>query len=317
MMQRLIVLGAVLLVVQIGLLVKFNNESTVLKASTPDTLFLALNPAEVSRIELNGMENKRVILERSEDGWILPESFSAAADSKQVEKLLEKLASVKQGLAVATTAGAPKRFKTTRDNFERHLVIKAGDSTVGDFYLGSSAGFRHSHVRKADQSEVVTLPISNFELEIEADKWLDGDLAKLNKDEIKSLELTDIILTRNDTDWSVDTLKDEQPDKEEVEKIITKVTGLAVQSVLDPQDVSSLFNGGELTQFTVTLNNDSKVTYNLAKQDDRYVLKMSNNDLYFKVNTFQAEGINEINLASLTKKNEDEEEEATTVPAQH
>lgn len=89
------------------------------------------------------------MLEKSATGWILPETFSEPADAEQVDKLLEKLATVKQGLAVATTEGAPKRFKTAEDAFERHLVIKEGDNTVGDFYLGSSAGFRHSHVRKA------------------------------------------------------------------------------------------------------------------------------------------------------------------------
>jgi hypothetical protein len=46
MIQRLIALGAVLLAVQISLAIIVNKESAVLEASSPDTLFLSLNPAE-------------------------------------------------------------------------------------------------------------------------------------------------------------------------------------------------------------------------------------------------------------------------------
>lgn len=45
-----------------------------------------------------------------------------------------------------------------------------------------------------------------------------------------------------------------------------------------------------------------------ARQDDDYVLKMSNSDLYFKVNTYQAEGIVDFTLASLTHQNEEGED---------
>jgi len=307
MIQRLIAIGAVLLAVQIGLAIIVNKESTVLEASSPDTLFLSFSPAEVSSIEIIGEENTHLVLQRSKDGWTLPNSFAAPADGEQVNNLLEKLATVKQGMAVATTAGAPKRFKTAEDAFERHLVIKAGDTPVADFYLGSSAGFRHSHVRKADQNEIVTIPISNFEVEIDADKWLDRNLAKLKKDDVQGLQLADISMTRDGTGWSVDNLAGDQTSQEEVENLLTRVTGIAVQSVLAPDDVSSLFDD-KTTEFTVTMNDGSKITYMIARQDDDYVLKMSNSDLYFKANTYQAEGIGDFNLASLTQKEEKDEE---------
>jgi hypothetical protein len=307
MIQRLIAIGAVLLAVQIGLAIIVNKESTVLEASSPDTLFLSLNPAEVSSIEIIGEENTHLVLQRSKDGWTLPNTFAAPADGEQVNNLLEKLATVKQGMAVATTAGAPKRFKTAEDAFERHLVIKAGDTPVADFYLGSSAGFRYSHARKADLNEIVTIPISNFEVEIDADKWLDRNLAKLKKDDVQGLQLADISMTRNGTGWSVDNLAGDQTSQEEVENLLTRVTGIAVQSVLAPHDVSSLFDD-KTTEFTVTMKDGSKITYMIARQDDDYVLKMSNSDLYFKANTYQAEGIGNFNLASLTLKKEKGEE---------
>lgn len=305
MLQRLIILGAVLLAVQIGLAIAFNGENKRLLESTPNTLFLSLNPAEVTSIEITGGDNKRLILEKSENGWIMPNTFSVQAASEQVDKLLEKLATVKQGLVVATTGGAPKRFKTADDAFERHLVIKAGNDTVGDFYLGSSAGFRHSHVRKANQSEVATLPLSNFEVDINPDNWLDRDLAKLAKDDVRALRLSNVYLTRTETGWSADTISSAQLNEEEIENLLAKVTSLAVQSVLFAEDVSSLFDGDETTQFTVILKDDTEVTYKIARHDEDYVLKMSNSDLFFKVNTYQAEGINDVSLDSLASKDQE------------
>lgn len=308
MLQRLIILGAVLLAVQIGMTIALNGENKGLLESSPNTLFLPLNPAEVTSIEITGEENKHLILEKSDNGWILPNTFSVQADSEQVDKLLEKLATVKQGLVVATSGGAPKRFKTADDVFERHLVIKAGSDTVGDFYLGSSAGFRHSHVRKANLSEVTTLPLSNFEVDIDADKWLDRDLAKLTMDDIKALQISDINITRTETGWSADTLPNDQLNGEAVENLLTKVSSLAVQSVLEPEDASSLFDGDEAAQFSVTMKDNTEITYRIVKQDDQYILNMSNSDLYFKVNTYQAEGISEVYLDTLTSKGEDGEE---------
>ena len=49
--------------------------------------------------------------EKDKDGWILPAHFSAPVDGNKVKVLLDKLAGMKQGFVVATSADAAKRFK--------------------------------------------------------------------------------------------------------------------------------------------------------------------------------------------------------------
>lgn len=299
MMQRIIFLASVLLFLQIGLVVKTNMDSRTLEAAAPNTLFLSFTPGAVTGVEITGPDNTHLVLEKTDSGWILPKTFSAPADNAAVEKLLEKLSGIKQGLAVATSADSSERLKTGAENFERHMVLKEGGSTVADFYLGTSSGFRYSHARKAGDEEVVTLPISSFEAEVEADKWLDRNVAAIDKNALEQIELADITLTRKDNEWHVEELSPDETNREEVAKLLDRVTGITVQTVLAPEEAVPLVEKSPQTQFTVTKTNGTTVKYSIAGQEELFVLKMSDSSLYYTLSKWQADNLAVIALSEL------------------
>ena len=325
MIKAIISAAAVLLVLQIGLTVAVHQQETSnLESTAPDSAFLSFTPDSISSIIIKGPEEKELLLEKKDKGWIMPDAFSAPASQHQVESLLRKLADARQGLAVATSKGAAKRFKTTEDDFKRHVILKQGESIAGDFYLGTSGGMRNSHVRKTGQDAVFTIPMGSHEVDAEADSWLDRTLADLDKNDLKALVLGDISLTRKQEDkesiWALEGADKEETDKDAVDSLLNKVTAVSVQSVLDPATSAELFAKDPAVQFTVTKEDDSTVTYAFAKNDDEkneyFVLKMSDSDLYFKVGKWLVEGLTEAKREKLLVGSEEKEEEAPAVQAQ-
>ncbi|MGB5686220.1 MAG: DUF4340 domain-containing protein, partial [Candidatus Electrothrix sp.] len=295
MMKAIIYAAAALLILQIGLAVAVHQQqATNLESTAPDSAFLSFTVESISSVRINGPENEELVLQKSDKGWIMPGAFSAPASKGQVDDLLQKLTDARQGLAVATSKGAAKRFKTAEDDFERHVTLKQGDSVVGEFYLGTSAGMRNSHVRKADQDAVVSIPVGSHEVDVEADSWLDRTLADLSKDDLKAVALDDISLIKKEEGeekvWLLNGATKEETEQEAVDTLLNKVTAISVQSVLDPATSAELLKDPAV-QFTVTKQDDSTVTYAFAKKDDKeddkeddyFILKMSNNELYFKV----------------------------------
>jgi len=322
MMKAIIFAAAVLLILQIGLTVAVHQQQAVnLESTAPDSAFLSFTAESISSVLINGPENEELVLQKSDKGWIMPGAFSAPVSKRQVDDLLQKLTDARQGLAVATSKGAAKRFKTAEDDFERHIVLKQGDTVVGDFYLGTSAGMRNSHVRNADQDAVVSIPVGSHEVDVEADSWLDRTLADLNKDELKAVVLGDISLSRKEEVkekvWLLDGATKEETEKEAVDKLLNKVTAISVQSVLDPVKSAELFTKDPTVQFTVTKQDDSTVTYAFAKNDDKeddyFILKMSNNELYFKVGKWLVDDLTEAKREKLLVGYEEKKEEVPAV----
>ncbi|WPD21381.1 MAG: DUF4340 domain-containing protein [Candidatus Electrothrix scaldis] len=325
MIKAIIYAAAVLLIFQIGLTVAVHQQQAVnLESTAPDSAFLSFTPGSISSIIINGPEKKELVLQKGDKGWIMPGAFSAPASQRQVDDLLQKLADAHQGLAVATSKGAAKRFKTAEDDFERHVVLKQGDTVAADFYLGTSAGVRNSHVRKAGQDAVVSIPVGSHEVDVDADSWLDRSLANLSKDELKAVTLGDISLTKKKEDkesiWTLEGASKEETNKDEVDSLLSKITALSVQSVLDPVKSAELLSKAPAVEFTVTKEDDSKLTYAFAKNDDEkdeyFILKMSNNDLYFKVGKWLVEGLTEAKREKLLVGYEEPKEETPAAAEQ-
>ncbi|MBU1568272.1 MAG: DUF4340 domain-containing protein [Proteobacteria bacterium] len=292
-MKKTIAIAAALLVLQIGLAVALYFGQAESDLQTPNSPLLGMTSDAVTTVEITGPEKERIVLQKSGNNWILPDSFAAPANSSQVSALLAKLAGLKQGLAVATTAGAAKRFKVADDSFQRHVVLRAGESVVGDLYVGTSPGFRQIHARKAGTENVVVVELSTFELETGADQWLDKDMFRVKEEDIEKISFADFTLQKNDKDWQLLDLPEGQTtDAKAAGELVAKVTGLTVQTVLQPQGVEPLFSSTLALHFSITRKDGGTAEFRLAKAEgDYYVLKQSERDLYCKVHSLQVEGL--------------------------
>ena len=106
----------------------------------------------------------------------MPDGVPAA--SLKVESVIEKFADLSGSWPVANTGSSRERFEVTEDNHQRHVVLKAGEDTVADFYLGTSPGFRKTHARRADDGDVYAIGFSNYEAGVKTSDWLEKSLLR-------------------------------------------------------------------------------------------------------------------------------------------
>jgi len=297
-MKKWIYTGSALLIFQCILAVFLFSNTRDFSTFTPQAKLLHFSPDEVDTILIAAEGGKKVTLSKvNGTAWMLPETFKAPANVDKIEVLLKRLAYLKQGLPVATTKGAAKRFKVSDDNFERHIIMKKGEQVVADFYLGTSPSFKKVHARVHDRLEVVSIPLSTYELEADADPWVDRSLAKTEKEKINSLSMSDIKLTRQDKSWQLAGLADNKELKiDEVEKLLDDVSNLTVQGILDPVANADIFEGNPALTLTLTLSDGSKITDIFAKPEKKpyYVMKRPGLDFFLKINSNAVDEIRKI-----------------------
>ncbi len=301
-MKKMIIAAAVLLVVQLGLTMAFYMGNKGVGEAAPDALFLTFSPDAVQSLQLTDGEGKSVVLDKNKDGWTVPAHFSAPVDQNKVKALLDKLAEMKQGFVVATSAEAAKRFKVDKESFENHVVLKGAQKTLADFYVGTSPAFRQVHARRGENDQIVTIPLSSFELESSTDKWLDTSLATIKDADLTGLTIGDIKLNKTKDGWQLEGLKEgEKLNKEEVDALVTKARGLSVQDVLDPAQVSALF-AQPAFRFNTVRKDGKAVEYLFAKgKDDFYVLKISDRNLYLKVHSLPVDALQKVTRDKLVE----------------
>lgn len=105
------------------------------------------------------------------------------ADPDKIADVLEKLSAMSGEGAnlwpVATSPSAADRFEVGEANFQRRvtLVVDGGEEAV--LLFGTSPGYQLVHARLVGSDEVYAVKLSNYELGLSADDWLDKTLLAL------------------------------------------------------------------------------------------------------------------------------------------
>lgn len=299
MMKKSIYGLLLLLLAQVGLVVIMQSGDSGLEAETADTALFDFTIEKITSVKIEDSEGQSLTLTQEGGRWGIEEASAAPADTTQLTSLLEKLSLARVGLAVSTSKGSTKRFKTTEDEFERHILIKAGQETVADFYLGTSAGFRHSHIRRADDDRVFSLPVSDFEFSTEPADWLDRSLARVDLEKVNQVEYGDVVLVREEDDWLLQAPMTGKANEEKLDDLLDALTSLTVGDIYPSAEVSRLFEGESDLRFRLELSDDTVREMILVEYEDGHVLKMSDSELFFKVESWQVEKIREFDLEEL------------------
>lgn len=314
-MRRMIQTAGILLALQILLMVAVYFSGKDAMTVAPETSLFAFKTEAVNGLVITDGEKKELRLVKGDQGWMLPETFNAPASITQVTALVEKLAGLKQGLPVATTSAAAKRFKVADDLFQRRVRVLEGDKVVADLYVGTSPGFRQIHVRKAGSGEVLTAALSTFELDTSADQWLDKAMFAVKEEEIEAIVFPGFTLKKADQEWQLDNLADpEKTDTKAAADLVAKVSGLSVQSVVTAETAAGFFSGEPTLRFSIRKKGGGEVDYFLAKDvDDTYYLKQSQRELFGKIHKLQAEGLLNASRERLIAKSGEETAKGGTV----
>ncbi len=314
-MKKLILICAVLVLVQTGLVVLTNTVTQSDKSSANKGALLSIAASEVSELLLEDEDNHEVLLQKTEGTWRLPALASFPADNARVQRILEQLTEKQRGWPEATTVEAASRFKVAGDRFERKLTLRDKGKTLKVVYLGSSPGLRKIYFRVDGDLEIHTIAIAPYELEVDADSWIDPRVLQRKPEQVVGVELPGLQLTRQKNGLQLADLKpEEEMVAEKRDSLVKQLTGLTINAVLGNEDKPEYGLDAPYLRYTLKLDGGDRIEYvfgQLAKVENNeeqiplseqsYVLKVSDREQLFRVDGWLVDDIKKIDRASLVQ----------------
>lgn len=292
-----------LLIGQLVLAVVVQRSGEAYGVFQPRDKLIAFDPKAVDGLRIE--DGKTGVTLRRRDGqWRLPETGDFPADQGKLQRLLDQLAGLEKGLAVATSPGAAKRFKVEEGAFERKLSLLANDQPQGVVYLGSSPGFRKVHARPAGEAPVYAVALDTWEASPKADDWIDRAILRLDEAEVIGLELPGLALQRDGDALSLVGLGEgEETNPVEARALLGKVADLRISAVLMGEAAPA--GGEELRSWEIKLTRKGgeSLTYRFTKPKEGgfYLLKRSDQAPTFKLAEYVVKPIEETTREKLVK----------------
>ena len=284
MNKRLIILSG-LLVAQLLLAAAVNLTSEDYGIFQADEMLLSFEKQAVDGLRIdNGTDS--VELKKLAGQWRLPKSGDFPVNSSSVERLLDTLSVLKKGWPVAKTQSAARRFNVGEEQFERKLILLSGDETQVTLYVGSSPEFRKVYVRPGLGNEVFAVEFDTWTAAAKTDDWIDKEVLTLDADDMERVEISGVMLQRQDGKWQVaDLAAEEQTNGEASRSLVAELTGLRIQSLLGTEAKPEYRQDELALEVKMIRQGGDVLDYRFSKPEDAsyYVLKRSDLEHYFKV----------------------------------
>lgn len=311
-MQRWIPILGGALVVQLLLAGALAMRSNPLTSTVPDSLLVSAEAKNADKLVIESKpspnatdDSGRIELVKKNGKWVLPAQFDAPANAAKVDEILEKFATVKRGLPIATSKAALKRFKVTDEEFERRVTLAQGDKELGKVYLGTSSGVRKSDARTAKDEAVYAVDLPTYDLSTQTRDWFNGDLlerkaedyvevtiAKNPRDQLKLVR--DKAADKQSGPWRAEGLAaGKQLDSAHAETLATTVANLRVEGVVGTENKPEWQQDKPLLTLTLKDTKGEAATWTLSKpaSGDFHVLKSSAHPWYFSVDESTAKSL--------------------------
>ena len=265
-------------------------------------------------INISDADGNSVELILEQGNWVTSENFPV--DAGRVNRLLDELAGLNHGLAVANSANAAKRFKVDKDAYERHIRLLQQGKPVSDFYLGSGAGARRNHIRLADEDAIYAATLATYSVPAEIGDWQDKEQLKLDVDQIHTVLVDGLAISRQPagpeatdaaqpaataTGWMTDSLAaGESLDLETFQNQLNSLADVLYNKAFKGSLEEAVADtAAPVREISVSYADKSR-TYQFynAKEDDLYVLKVSDRDELFEVSSYTGNQITE-NLSAV------------------
>jgi hypothetical protein len=198
-----------------------------------ETVLLSFDADAVDEMRIGASEDGAAIaLVKGDDGWRLPDDFPADAD--KAREVLSRLSDLRAGWPVATSAAAGKRFEVDPDQHQRHVVLLTEGRAVAELYLGTAPGYQRVHARRADADSIFSVALSNYQLPVKADDWLDKTLLQPRGSVSSISRVGAWTLARGAEGWEVEGAAVDQEAAGRLERRLTELRVSGVAAAPDP-----------------------------------------------------------------------------------
>lgn len=234
----------VVIVVILGALVAVKQSQDQPQTITDQVKLDPLLPADLDTAAVTKLvaytgakPDEKVILAKSDDGWVVETHFNAPAKKVEVDKLVGTLQDLQGELRANADDGALDSYEIT-DAQGYHVLGYTGEGGSNEAFhvvTGKAPTFGHSFVRSSDSG---TIYVANVDLRREtgiltmkaddaptADKWLDKQVVAVESDDVARIALSypdkqltlakevheAVMDTGEDTDGDAEDAPEEQP----------------------------------------------------------------------------------------------------------
>jgi hypothetical protein len=247
--------------------------------------------ADVDRIVIDDDAMKSTTLARAGEGWQLDSLSDLPANNAKTDGLLQSLADLRTTMPVVSTAAGRARFEVTEDKFQRRLRLYDGEKLLGEYFFGTSPGFRRTHGRRAEDDAVYALAFNNFDLPGDGNDWLNKSLLAAEKPQ--SVRGADFELRKNGDAWSLaDVEAAEQLDVAKVNELVSALESLRVLRAEDTMPE------GDWVEIGVS-GAGTEWQYEFLDADGKYYVKRSDQQRAFTISQTDYERIAGKTRASL------------------
>ncbi len=235
----------------------------------------------LDEIHIGDEQGREAVLLRAGDGWILPDLGGLAVNPGLIEKLLRGVIEANPPWPVAQSVAARQRFQLTDYNFLRRLTLIGHGELLGTLYLGSSPGFKKTHVRNSTQDAIFTVSYNSVDASgIDAD-WLDRGLLQIPAP--VSISTDAFSIEKRQNEWR--TPSGQSPDTRELNALLQALATLQVQGVADEDMRTTL----SIAVPTLTLDIGSEqgdVRYQLFTLGASHYIHASGQPLFFTLSGY-------------------------------
>ncbi|WP_085580182.1 DUF4340 domain-containing protein [Thalassospira mesophila] len=287
-MKRTIQILVVLFIVQVGFAIGINfyQPQSTDTGGSDKLVATKVNAVDIDHVTIEDSDGAKVSLAKNGKDWQLPDQDNFPADGTKVDGLISKLTGLHEGLPIATSSGAIKRFKLAKDDFERRITLKNGDKAVATLYFGTSQGTHQTHARRDDQNEVYAVTMGSYDAPAKADDWIDSTALQISADDIVKMDVDGLSLVASEVPVAKGDAKsadksaakpatDENADKADLDKAKTQtvwnLANAAPDQKLQPAAASTLAAMTAKVRISSVLGKDAKPEYGM----DHPVLKVS------------------------------------------
>lgn len=223
---------SVLLVVQLAVAGGLLYASHSNKVTRPQGALLEYDPAVIDRLEIAAGADQTIVLGKLDGQWQLPDNRGVPVQSGKVEALIESMAELETGWAVATKSSSHAQLEVAEADYQRRVKLFRDDQLSADLYIGSSPGMRRVHARTVDSDDVYSVALNSYDMPVTTADWLQKDLIAAT--DITVLTLADAMLAKQDDNWLMTTSEGEAiaVDPGKVNALTGALQRLAVQDIV-------------------------------------------------------------------------------------
>ena len=266
-----------------GLLWKSNSQADF----APAGQLVSIDPSIVDEIIIDDGE-ERVTLTNVGDQWRMDGEHETPASTDKINQLIADITELNPGLPVASTADSHQQLEVDENFFQRRVTLKTGDEAVADLYMGTSPGFRKSHIRRVDQDQVYAASLNTFDVPANQDDWLDKDL--LAFDSVDGIKSEAVELALADEQWTIvhpqDKTETHEIDQDGIASLVSRLNSLRVNGFAmplesdEPADATSASDESEepeelMTHSITVVQTDTPVTLLLSRKGNNATIARS------------------------------------------